>query len=388
MPARERGGSAAGFRAQLLARLRNQAQASRVAAQRLQQRVAFERFLARLGPSGEWVLKGGFALELRYGWGSRPTRDIDLRVDTDLDGSLVQLRTAMAESAGADHFSFELADVGQDLQGAPGGTQRLQVHARLAGETFAQFHIDVSSGDALVAAPDTLEGSDLLGFAGIAPVRFPIYPVIQHLAEKLHAYSLPRNQLNTRVKDLVDLVIMAGLEVVEGDALLAGVWATFAARASHVLPARLPEPPAAWVAPFARLAGETSLSTSPDLQGGFALAVAFWQPVLDGTVAGRHWDPRQRAWLGDEQAQPRHSDVALWSPYSHPSRGITIDPGPESMVQILVQVPESWPWMGRVAASCSAVGGVSASGECAASPSSDGRNRHEACLPSRHSNPP
>src|SRR5579864_4514680 len=115
MPARERGSSPAGFRAQLLARLRNQAQAANVAAQRLQQRVAFERFLARLGPSGEWVLKGGFALELRYGWGSRPTRDIDLRVGADLDASLVHLRTAIAESAGADHFRFDLAEVGQDL---------------------------------------------------------------------------------------------------------------------------------------------------------------------------------------------------------------------------------------------------------------------------------
>ena len=35
-------------------RLRNQAQESHIAAQRLQQRVAFERFLARLAPSGEW----------------------------------------------------------------------------------------------------------------------------------------------------------------------------------------------------------------------------------------------------------------------------------------------------------------------------------------------
>src|SRR5579862_7262213 len=190
MPARDRGSSPAGFRAQLLARLRNQARDSGVSAQRLQQRVAFERFLARLGPAGGWVLKGGFALELRYGWGSRPTKDIDLRVDSALDVALAALRTSIAEPAGADHFSFELAEAGQELQGAPGATLRLQVHARLAGESLARFHIDVSSGDALVTAPDTLEGSDLLTFAGIEPIRFPVYPVVQHLAEKLHAYTL------------------------------------------------------------------------------------------------------------------------------------------------------------------------------------------------------
>ena len=35
-----------------------------------------------------------------------------------------------------------------------------------------------------MAAPETLVGSDLLAFAGIAPVRFPVYPLTQHLAEK------------------------------------------------------------------------------------------------------------------------------------------------------------------------------------------------------------
>jgi hypothetical protein len=104
MPAGDRGSSPAGFRAQLLARLRNQAQADGVSAQRLQQRVAFERFLARLGPSGDWVLKGGFVLELRYGWGSRPTKDIDRCASPsgdNLDGSTYrpsQLRERHASS--------------------------------------------------------------------------------------------------------------------------------------------------------------------------------------------------------------------------------------------------------------------------------------------------
>jgi predicted nucleotidyltransferase component of viral defense system len=296
MPTRDRGSSPAGFRAQLLARLRNQAHAAGVSAQRLQQRVAFERFLARLGPSGDWVLKGGFALELRYGWGSRPTKDIDLRVASTLEAALAELRTTIAESTSADHFSFELAEAGQELQGAPGGTQRLQVHARLAGESLARFHIDVSSGDALVTAPDTLEGSDLLRFAGIEPIRIPVYPVIQHLAEKLHTYTLPRSEANTRAKDLVDLVTLATVEAVEGDALLTSVQATFSARASHDLPAALPPPPTEWAAPYVRLAGESPLTPIADLQAGFALAVAFWQPVLDGVVVGRRWQPQARTW--------------------------------------------------------------------------------------------
>ena len=95
----------------------------------------------------------------------------------------------------------------------------------------------------LKAAVVLLNG--LLDFAGIPPVRFPVYPVSQQLAEKLHAYTLPRAQENTRVKDFVDLVVISACERVSGEELLRAVEATFEARGVHPLPAGLPRPPAA-----------------------------------------------------------------------------------------------------------------------------------------------
>lgn len=83
MPQPERGRTPAGFRTQLLQRLRNEALRTGIPAQRLQQRIAFERLLARLPHDGEWVLKGGFALQFRYGLQARPTRDVDLRTPRD-----------------------------------------------------------------------------------------------------------------------------------------------------------------------------------------------------------------------------------------------------------------------------------------------------------------
>ncbi len=99
MPRPDRETSRAGFRQQLLARLRSRALQERVSAQRLQQRVAFERLLERLnGQQPAWVLKGGFALELRYGWEHRPTRDIDLRFgnEIELDDLVPSARRAQA----------------------------------------------------------------------------------------------------------------------------------------------------------------------------------------------------------------------------------------------------------------------------------------------------
>jgi len=49
--------------------------------QRLRRQVAFDRFLAKLfrGPNTNWVLKGGYAMELRFQT-ARTTKDLDFTV--------------------------------------------------------------------------------------------------------------------------------------------------------------------------------------------------------------------------------------------------------------------------------------------------------------------
>lgn len=278
----ERGSSPEGFRDQLLERLRNESRRTGAPVQRLQQRIAFERFLARLPADGSWVLKGGLALELRYELRSRQTRDIDLRVDTEPSTAIASLRNALNIDV-ADHFLFMITGT-STLEGAPGGTERVHVIARIAGIQLAAFHVDVSAGDALVGPAELLEGSELLAFAGYQPLRFPAYPIAQHLAEKPHAYSLPRANENTRVKDFVDLVLMAEREVVAGDRLLESMRGTFATRNSHPIPDTLPEPPTSWSAAYHRLASSFDGLMATELAAGFQLVRAFWQPVLDGTA--------------------------------------------------------------------------------------------------------
>jgi predicted nucleotidyltransferase component of viral defense system len=296
---RERGSTPSGFRVQLLQRMRNEMLRTGIPARRLQQRVAFERLLGRLPSDGEWVLKGGFALQLRYGIRARLTRDVDLRITADLSTGLSQLRQVLATKAVNDGFSFELGEVVQAVQGAPGGSLRVRVIARLAGLEFISFHLDLSSGDALVEPPDMLRGSDLLQFAGIAPMEFPVYPVNQHLAEKLHAYTLPRQQENTRVKDLIDLVILATTERVESDRLARSTEATFRVRGTHPIPQRFSEPPNTWSHTFVRLSEDAALLPTSDLREGYALAARFWDPFLDKDAAGHIWFPDQRIWSNE-----------------------------------------------------------------------------------------
>jgi hypothetical protein len=70
------------FRMALEARLRSAAQSQGTDLQRLQRRVAFERLLARLFVQDDppWLLKGGYALELRLEERARSTLDLDISV--------------------------------------------------------------------------------------------------------------------------------------------------------------------------------------------------------------------------------------------------------------------------------------------------------------------
>ena len=74
--------TAGAFRTALETRLQARAQEEKTDLQRLRRQVAFDRFLARLFPKGPkgaypWVLKGGYAMELRIR-SARTTKDIDL----------------------------------------------------------------------------------------------------------------------------------------------------------------------------------------------------------------------------------------------------------------------------------------------------------------------
>ena len=251
-------------------------------------------------------MKGGFALELRYGWRHRPTRDIDLRASSTLGSALARLRTEVADgqaALAADHFSFELGEPGPEMQGAPGGSLRVPVVARLAGVELARFHVDLSSGDAVVGLADTLEGSDLLDFAGIPQLRFPGYSVPQQLAEKLHAYTLPRVGPNTRTKDLVDLVVIPMVEPIDGDALVASVAATFGVRGTHPVPQALPAPDPQWAQPFRALMAQVGQAPTTELDDGFILAARFWDPLLAAEGMPLRWDPVARRWSARASGQ-------------------------------------------------------------------------------------
>jgi Nucleotidyl transferase AbiEii toxin, Type IV TA system len=103
-------------------------------------------------------------------------------------------------------------------------------------------------------------------------------PREQQFAEKIHAYTLPRNNANSRVKDLVDLTLLIGSSGLDKQRILDALRLTFERRGTHDLPADLLPPPADWQIPFQALAEECGLST--DITVVFASVQEFLEDVL------------------------------------------------------------------------------------------------------------
>ena len=102
-----------------------------------------------------------------------------------------------------DYFEFLVGEPREELDGAPEGGSRYPVEARMDGRVFARFHVDIGIGDEVMEPVEVVEGRDWLGFGGIAPPSFPIISREQQFAEKLHAYSLPReDRVNTEHQTL------------------------------------------------------------------------------------------------------------------------------------------------------------------------------------------
>jgi Nucleotidyl transferase AbiEii toxin, Type IV TA system len=243
----------------------------------LRRRFAYQRVLRRLSldPHGGWVLKGGFLLETRLRFGARATKDLDLARKTADDDASAMLATALTADPDNDHFTFAtVKSIALPVDERGNRAWRITIDAVLDGRTFASLLIDIVDrldeiGDAVetIRVPSPIIGLDL-GAASILAVD-----IAQHAAEKFHALCLtfPDGRQNTRVKDLLDIVLLVEAELLPHPRLGDRIAAVFLIRDGENPPETLPTPPALWRLDYALLASTTGATTT-DLEVAFALA--------------------------------------------------------------------------------------------------------------------
>ena len=278
--------SAADFRRALEHRLQKHAAASGLNLQRLRRTVAFNRFLARIFANklSPWVLKGGYAMELRL-HNARATLDVDLcfrgKPEPGKEPQADHLQRLLARATQADlgdFFEFGIGGMQMELEGPLYGGARYPVRSMIDGRLFVSFHVDVAVGDFIPGTLETAKEHNLMSFAGIKPSIFPIIPKEVQFAEKLHSYTMPRPVPNSRVRDLVDMVLLIQESKLSPGKAKKAMQAVFDRRKSHPIPVTLVPPPAGWEKRFAEMAAECALKL--DLKAGFEILNQFYSKVV------------------------------------------------------------------------------------------------------------
>lgn len=290
---------ATAFRQALEQRLKDRAHGDGARLARDRKRVVFDRLLARLVAAApeRWMLKGGFALDLRLAERARATKDVDIdwRVAED------ELLETLIEAC--DHDLDDFFALSIERTGTPedrlGGGHRFRISVSLADRPFETFFLDVGfrRDDAIA---ETLTTEDLLAFAGIAPVEVHAIPLDLQVAEKLHAYTrtYEGGQPSSRAKDLIDLALIAELARFDARDLQTAIESTFARRDTHPPPQTLPEPPGEWAAQVRELAHAVGIAS--ELAAVHAEAASLLEPVLNDDLGNAAWDPARQHWVLDE----------------------------------------------------------------------------------------
>jgi predicted nucleotidyltransferase component of viral defense system len=205
---------------------------------RLRRQVAFDRFLARIfhTPRTDLIVKGGYTLELRM-QRARTTKDIDLR----------------------DFFTFVIGDATLDLENAPYGGFRFPIEAKMGIRKFVAFSIDVAAGDCWFEPHESASIHDWFGFAGIPTAKIPIISLEQQFAEKLHSYIRFRDYENSRVKDLIDMILLINDNKMIPQRVLDITEATFKKRDGAAFPPVFHVPPGNWKKKYIEYAKECGI---------------------------------------------------------------------------------------------------------------------------------
>lgn len=263
--------------------------------QRLRKWIAFDRFLARLvslNPK-DWILKGGFMMELFFQKRARTTKDIDLHCRLEEEEIYQQLQSAGSSDLN-DWFRFEVAAPQSENQFLQ-DMKRFNVKSLLASRQFENFHVDVNSSDMLMDQPKEIDGMDLLAFAEIPPIKILCYPLTQQVAEKIHALSRTYQSGEvSRVKDVVDILLIATSERFSSRKLRDSITSTFQNRNSSDLDTSIPRINSIYSRDYASMARQIGLTIISLDEANNALK-SFLLPILQMKKPSM-WNPAKWKW--------------------------------------------------------------------------------------------
>ncbi len=262
----------------------------------------FNRFLSRVfseGDGSDWVLKGGTGILARVP-STRATRDIDLyRKGFTLREALDDL-IRLAEVDLGDHFRFEYVNhepsIGKDTQPYTEGFQ-VKFNIFIGANVKEALQVDLAVGAGVTGEVTTNDPANVLDLPRLVSHQYRLYPVVDQIADKVCATMTEYNERpSSREKDLVDLVVFATTQGIDGSALSFAI-ASEARR-------RQMEPFDHFAVPVTWGAGYTKLSKSVPYCADYRtvelasdLVTRLIDPALAGDADGKTWSHETLAWI-------------------------------------------------------------------------------------------
>ena len=293
------------LRAALTSRARRRAHEHGLKAGQLVEQFYYQRLLARVfhHAPDDWLLKGGQALLVRYP-AARHSRDIDLfRPETaDIDEAVSLLVEAAGIDLG-DHLRYSLRKRTAVVAG--GINARLTFAVSTGVKSAGTINVDVVVGLSPQGDPvgQKLQPAVPLDWLHDWPT-VTLYPIVDHVADKicaLYERHGAERMASTRYRDLVDLILIALQQPLDGQQLQAALRNEEARRhnlgTTLELPRSIHIPAGArWPSGYRAAAADVpGLDEYRTIDRAVVLAQSFLDPVLTTGDPG-YWTPTTRSW--------------------------------------------------------------------------------------------
>lgn len=284
------------FRASVDERLRIYARKTGTPLTVVRRQAALERLIVRLGhvAPNRWALKGGLALDTRWSGRARASMDMDADHAQGAEAARADLLAATEVDLG-DYFEFAITGSRGLREGDLDLATRFRLECSVGGVRFEVLQVDVTLAPPGVWEVERAQRPGLLASLGLGPIEVLLVPLERQVAEKLHAYTRTygEGRGSTRVRDLVDFLLIRTFERVDAQRLRDAIQRTFEHRATHPVPGRVPPPPGDWQRAYrveAERVGITSEVTEAHR------LVGAWLDVVLGETAEGTWNPEQGIW--------------------------------------------------------------------------------------------
>ena len=231
---------------ELQRRITQFAKAHGEAVPRVQHRVCSVAFCALLdsacvaGIIPMYFIKGGMAMELRFGMRARASQDLDVGIVGNFEELLPLFYRVLA--IGFDAFTFRAA--GETFM-EQAQTYRIAVRIQYSGQAFGKLQVDLNRANFEVAPSETLDIM-LLGELGLpAPIRISLLDQTMQIAQKIHGATEASTEqyCNRRYRDVIDVFIALEHSNISLPSLRETCIEEFARRSKQAWPPRVSRTP-------------------------------------------------------------------------------------------------------------------------------------------------